>query len=129
MHRAQKRDAARTGKFFFRKSVLPPGYISPTISTPSSSGSSSPVGWQDGSFPKERRLRNCFPRVPRPAILVDTPIEEEYEEISMGEIFNGKVGVEYTCAVPLVPHVIIGRVSWTARTCRGIPGNARDGAI
>lgn len=43
--------------------------------------------------PKERKLRNCFPRVPPPLELVETPIEDEYEEMSMEEIFNGKVGV------------------------------------
>ncbi|KAF8556400.1 GCS-domain-containing protein [Imleria badia] len=90
MVRAQKRDAIRQGKFFFRKNVLPPGYISPTMSTPSSSGSSSPVEWQDGIPPKERKLRNCFPRVPPPPVLVDTPVEDEYEEMAMEEIFNGK---------------------------------------
>ncbi|KAG9316627.1 glutamate-cysteine ligase, catalytic subunit [Chiua virens] len=90
MTRAQKRDAAHTGKFFFRKNVLPPGYISPAMSTPSSSGSCSPVDWQDGMPPKERKLRNCFPRVPAPYILVGTPVEDEYEEMSMKEIFNGK---------------------------------------
>ena len=99
MVRAQKRDAVRTGKFFFRRSVLPPGYISPTLSTPSSSGSCSPVEWHDGIPPKERKLRNCFPRVRPPPILVDAPIADEYEEMSMEEIFNGKVSVEYTLTV------------------------------
>lgn len=93
MSRAQKRDAVGTGKFFFRKNVLPPGYISPTMSTPSSSGSCSPVEGQNDMPPKERKLRNCFPRVPPPLELVETPIEDEYEEMSMEEIFNGKVGV------------------------------------
>ncbi|KAG6375363.1 glutamate-cysteine ligase-domain-containing protein [Boletus reticuloceps] len=85
-----KRDAVRQGKFFFRKNVLPPGDITPTMSTPSSSGSSSPVEWQDSIPPKERKLRNCFPRPPRQPMLVDTPVEDEYEEMSMEEIFNGK---------------------------------------
>ncbi|KAF8125709.1 glutamate-cysteine ligase-domain-containing protein [Boletus edulis] len=90
MSRAQKRDAVRQGKFFFRKHVLPPGYISPTMTTPSSSGSSSPLGWQDGIPPKETKLRNGFPRVPPPSMLVDAPVEDEYEEMSMEEIFSGK---------------------------------------
>ena len=97
MARAQKRDAIRQGKFFFRKNVLPPGDMSPTMSTPPSSGSSSPVEWQDGIPQKERKLRNCFPRAPPPPMLVDTPVEDEYEEMSMQEIFNGKVGVQCTC--------------------------------
>ncbi|KAF9241591.1 glutamate-cysteine ligase-domain-containing protein [Melanogaster broomeanus] len=90
MGRAQKRDAARTGKFFFRKNVLPPGYASPTRGTPSSCGSCSPVEGNDGAPPKERRLINCFPRIARPPTLDDSPVEDEYEEMSMEEIFTGK---------------------------------------
>ncbi|KAF9227348.1 GCS-domain-containing protein [Gyrodon lividus] len=90
MERAQKRDAVRAGRFVFRKNVLPPGYASPTISTPSSSGSCSPAEWNDGAPPKERRLRNCFPPAARPSTLVDNPVEDEYEEMSMEEIFTGK---------------------------------------
>lgn len=99
MVRAQKRDAVRQGKFFFRKNVLPPGYISPAMSTPCSSGSCTPAEWQDGIPQKERKLRNCFPRVPPPSMLVDTPVEDEYDEMSMEEIFNGKVSVQCTCTV------------------------------
>ncbi|KAH7888688.1 glutamate-cysteine ligase-domain-containing protein [Phlebopus sp. FC_14] len=90
MQRAQKRDAARSGKFFFRKNVLPPGQISPTISTPSSSGSCSPLDWSDGVPVKEKKLRNCFPTIARPPFLSEVPIEEEHEEMSMEEIFGGK---------------------------------------
>ncbi|KAF8125726.1 glutamate-cysteine ligase-domain-containing protein [Boletus edulis] len=90
MSRAQKRDAVRQGRFFFRKNVLPPGYISPTMTTPSSSGSCSPVEEQDGIPQKEKRMRNGFSRVPPPSMFVDTPVEDEYEEMSMEEIFNGK---------------------------------------
>ncbi|KAG1731469.1 glutamate-cysteine ligase-domain-containing protein [Suillus paluster] len=85
MERAQRRDAARFGKFYFRKSVLPPGHISPTISTPSSSGSSSPI-----TSAKETKLRNCFPPVPRPSCVEDGPIDDEYEEMTVEEIFAGK---------------------------------------
>ncbi|KIK91183.1 hypothetical protein PAXRUDRAFT_831052 [Paxillus rubicundulus Ve08.2h10] len=90
MGRAQKRDAVRTEKFIFRKNVLPPGYQSPTINTPSSSGACSPVDWNGVAPQKERRMRNCFPRVARPSVLVDNPVEDEYEEMSMEEIFTGK---------------------------------------
>ncbi|KAF8443157.1 glutamate-cysteine ligase-domain-containing protein [Boletus edulis BED1] len=90
MSRAQKRDAVRQGRFFFRKNVLPPGYISPTMTTPSSSGSCSPVEEQDGIPQKEKRMRNGFSRVPPPSMFVDTPVEDEYEEMSMEEIFSGK---------------------------------------
>ena len=117
MVRAQKRDAVRTGKFFFRKSVLPPGFISPVPSTPSS-GSCSPVEWLNGIPPKERKLRNCFSRFPPPPILVDTAIEDEYEEMSMEEIFNGKVSTEPTCTALEIIRFIAGQcVSRTARTC------------
>ncbi|KAH0827865.1 glutamate-cysteine ligase-domain-containing protein [Lanmaoa asiatica] len=108
MVRAQKRDAVGTGKFFFRKNVLPPGYISPTMSTPSSFGPCSPAEWQSGMPPKERKLRNCFPRVPPPSTLVDTPVEDEYEEMSMEEIFNGKVSVECGCTVLRVSELSQG---------------------
>lgn len=93
MSRAQRRDAARSGKFYFRKSVLPPGHTSPTISTPSSSGSCSPVELSMGAPTKEKKLRNCFPPVPRPPFLEDKPIEDEYEEMTVEEIFVGKVVV------------------------------------
>lgn len=105
MGKAQKRDAVHTEKFFFRKNVLPPGYRSPTISTPASSGSSSPVDWNDGAPPKERKMRNCFPRVARPSVLVDNPVEDEYEEMSMEEIFTGK-GSEFPGLLGLVEAYI-----------------------
>lgn len=36
---------------------------------------------------------NCFPPIPLPVNGVhhDSPVEEEYEEMSMNEIMNGKV--------------------------------------
>ena len=102
--RAQERDAVRTGKFFFRKSVLPPGYISPLMTPLPSSGSCAPDKGHD------------------------PPIEDEYEEMTMEEIFSGKVGIKYTrTAVNLT--FIIGHISWTTRTCGGIPQNARYGSI
>lgn len=85
------RDALRTGKFYFRKSVLPPGHTSPIISTPSSSGSCSPMEYSQGAPIKEKKLRNCFPSVPRPPFVEVGPIEDEYEEMTMEEIFVGKV--------------------------------------
>ncbi|OAX39118.1 GCS-domain-containing protein [Rhizopogon vinicolor AM-OR11-026] len=90
MSRAQRRDAARSGKFYFRKSVLPPGRTTPIASTPSSSGSCSPVEWSKDAPAKEKKLRNCFPPVPRPPYVEDGPIEDEYEEMTVEEIFVGK---------------------------------------
>ncbi|KAF5370723.1 hypothetical protein D9758_001829 [Tetrapyrgos nigripes] len=82
MARAQERDASRSRKFYFRKDVF-------TGSSPISSGSSSPI---DGApRPKDKKLRNCFP--PPPAPLnghKKGPVEDEYEEMTMDEIMNGK---------------------------------------
>jgi glutamate--cysteine ligase catalytic subunit len=87
MARAQRRDAARSSKFYFRKDVLPPGHTALTVSPLSCSGSCSPV---EGAPGKEKLLRNCFLPVPRPSHVEDGPIEDEYEEMTMEEIFTGK---------------------------------------
>ncbi|KAJ4468122.1 glutamate-cysteine ligase catalytic subunit [Lentinula aciculospora] len=82
MSRAQGRGASQSGKFYFRKVVCPNG------NSPKSSGSSSPV---DGSRPKDRKMRNCFPPPEMPENGVPKgPVEEEYEEMSINEIMNGK---------------------------------------
>ncbi|KAH7925518.1 GCS-domain-containing protein [Leucogyrophana mollusca] len=91
MGRAQKRDAARSGKFYFRKNVLPPGHTTPTPSSPSSSGSCSPVEWSGSeTLVKEKKLRNCFPPLARPPCVENGPVEDEYEEMTVEEIFCGK---------------------------------------
>jgi glutamate--cysteine ligase catalytic subunit len=92
MQRAQLRDAARSQKFFFRKNIYALG-SSGTPSTASSSGSVSPVE----SIPrkKERKLRNCFPPIPIPEngfLNHRQSVDQEYEEMSLDEIMNGKVG-------------------------------------
>lgn len=92
MARAQQRDAARQGRFYFRKNVYPPG------SSAASSGSCSPV---DGAPPKkEKKLRNCFDPLVLPDDAFDAvnghAVEEEYEEMTMDEIMNGKVVLERT---------------------------------
>lgn len=85
MGRAQQRDAAVSGKFFFRKDVLPAGQSVPS-SVASSSGESSPCGER-----KENKLRNCFDPLPLPVNgVVHGHVGEEYEEMSMDEIINGK---------------------------------------
>ncbi|KIM83246.1 hypothetical protein PILCRDRAFT_819487 [Piloderma croceum F 1598] len=95
MHRAQVRDAVRSRTFYFRKNVLPPGHSSPTAST-ASSGNSSPVDPSDcgGALRrKETKLRNCFPALQRPVNGEHRgPVEDEYEEMSMDQIMNGKCG-------------------------------------
>ena len=123
MQRAQVRDAARSSKFYFRKSVLPPGHTSPTASTPSSSGDSSPADCSDctGLPRKETKLRNCFPTVPRPANGGwRCPVETEYEEMSMDEIMNGRVWrifhivrLSSHICFSSAPHFQACWVSWT----------------
>ncbi|KAK7035478.1 glutamate--cysteine ligase [Paramarasmius palmivorus] len=76
MGRAQVRDAISCQKFFFRKNIY-------TSATPPSSGQSSPIT-------KEKRLRNCFPTPPPPENGQLQPVEDEYEEMTMGEIMNGR---------------------------------------
>lgn len=97
MARAQKRNAARTGKFFFRKDVYPPGQGNATPSAASSSGASSPVDGANG-VRRERKMRNCYPLAPEPENgFKPRPISEEYEEMTMEEIINGKVCVLCRC--------------------------------
>jgi len=90
MQRAQLRDAARSQRFFFRKNVYALGR-SGSSSTASSSGSVSPTD----SIPrkKERKLRNCFPPIPIPEngfLEHRQSVEQEYEEMTLDEIMNGK---------------------------------------
>ncbi|KAF8904414.1 glutamate-cysteine ligase catalytic subunit [Gymnopilus junonius] len=100
MGRAQKRGASTSGKFYFRKDV----YTTPrsgTSSAASTSGTSSPVDGSPGK--KEKKLGNCFPPVPPPETGLDNrpPVDEEYEEMTMKEIMNGKDG-NFPGLLPLV---------------------------
>ena len=97
MKRAQRRDAARAEKFYFRKDVFPAGVPSPLstpLSSPHSSGASSPIepnGTNGIHIHKSRKLQNCFGEVPRPEKNdVFGKIEDEYDEFTLNEIFNGK---------------------------------------
>ena len=101
MDRAQLRDAVHTQKFFFRKDVFPSGVPSPLSSPPRSphgSGSSSPVdptGENGLPRPKSRKLQNCFAVPPEPKEdHTFGPVEEEYEEYTLDELFNGKVSLK-----------------------------------
>ena len=90
MGRAQQRDAAASGTFYFRKEVFSTAG-SGASSDSSSSGASSP---RDGlPMKKEKKMKNCFPppQLPEDGILNRPPVDEEYAEFTMNEIMNGKV--------------------------------------
>ena len=96
MARAQRRDAVRSQKFYFRKEVFPSASSQPSSLASSTPGSpvsehGSPI-LVNGINGKERKLRNCFPLLPMPddAIVPDM-LADEYEEMTMEEIMNGKV--------------------------------------
>jgi glutamate--cysteine ligase catalytic subunit len=126
MARAQKRDAAVSGKFYFRKDVYAVGR-SGAASTASSSGYSSPICGEPPK--KETKMRNCFPPLPLPenGALNGRPVDEEYEEMTMNEIINGKVrlkpvlvlGLERLCRVNHFPAFWVSYMRtlkhWTSR--------------
>jgi len=103
MQRAQRRDAIGTEKFYFRKDIFLPN--SSRSSTATNSGTASPVGGGCGhndisnGFPpqlprKTKKMRNCFPEVPPPPEeYIARKVEDEYEEMTVAEVMNGKVGV------------------------------------
>jgi len=91
MGRAQQRDASVSGRFYFRKDVFPPNQSMSTssVSSCSSLNSNSPVNGTPGQ--KEKKLRNCYPSLPLPENGVHHgSVDDEYEEMSMNEIMNGK---------------------------------------
>jgi glutamate--cysteine ligase catalytic subunit len=89
MQRAHAINAVHHQKFYFRKNIFASGQ-SGASSTASSSGSTSPV--ERVTKKKDKKLPNCFPHLPRPenGFLRHERIEEEYEEMTLGEIMNGK---------------------------------------
>ncbi|KAI6040303.1 glutamate-cysteine ligase-domain-containing protein [Pisolithus marmoratus] len=92
MQRAQKRNAAQSQKFFFRKHVAPQGYVIPAARLPSS-GLSTPSEYCERGMVtqmKDAKLRNGCPTLTRPLNMDDGSVEDEYEEMSMKEIFCGK---------------------------------------
>lgn len=96
MSRAQQRDAVHSQKFYFRKTLFPPG--SSRASSAASSGATTPVEGQNGlnglngSRTKDKKMRNCWPAVPPPVDgFQNIPVDQEYEELSINEIMNGKV--------------------------------------
>jgi glutamate--cysteine ligase catalytic subunit len=107
MATAQRRDAAAKAKFHFRKDVYPPGR-SGTSSVASSSGACSPT---DGSLrKKDKKMRNCFPRstLPEDGFIPHPPVKEEYEEMSMDEVINGKVSIVLVASHIFVAYLYTG---------------------
>jgi glutamate--cysteine ligase catalytic subunit len=102
MERAQKRGAAASGKFYFRKDVYTVGRSGATSAA--SSGSSSPGS--EVPLKKDKKMRNCFPPLPLPDLtaLNRRPVDEEYEEMTMNEIINGKVRPSVYISLSLVSN-------------------------
>jgi len=100
MQRAQLRDATRSRKFYFRKDVYPHDRSATNGANSLCSGSSSPL---DGSIPKQKKLGNCF-TPPGPPINgeLNVPIKDEYEEMTIDEIMNGKVPI--SCEIHVSPQ-------------------------
>lgn len=114
MKRAQPRDAISENKFWFRKSVFPGRTLakhdtrsrpaSPPI-PPATSTASRPVSWNGNSVPPSPTSPNGFAHVngnghalsaaaseagTRPCSPTG-PVDDEYEEMTVDEIINGKV--------------------------------------
>jgi len=89
MQRAQLRNASSSSKFYFRKNTLPPAHRSLTSSTASSSGTNSPTSSSNSGYLR-RKETDFFPLPPQANGVNRGPVEDEYEEMSMNEIMNGK---------------------------------------
>lgn len=92
MQTAQKRDAVLSEKFYFRKNIFS---SSRRPGSPSSAGSSTPssdcsCGSNGYAKKKEKKMRNCFPAPLKPVDREVTPVEEEYELMTIKEIMTGK---------------------------------------
>ncbi|KAK2464301.1 hypothetical protein APHAL10511_003758 [Amanita phalloides] len=84
MQRAQVRDAARSQKFFFRKNIYAFGH---------NGSSSNPASSMEEAKKKDRKLSIRFPSVPMPEsefLGHCQCVEQEYEEMTLEEIMNGK---------------------------------------
>lgn len=90
MQRAQRRNAAVDTKFIFRKHILPPGHHSPTAS-----GTVTPCNTcgPESVIKGDPKMDNCFEPITEPVSAKRVKIEDEYEDMTMNEIMNGKVSV------------------------------------
>jgi len=100
MERAQKRDAARNAKFWFRRSVYPPGeerIHGPLDDIDLLTPPSETIESDDLSI-RPTHKGDCGTCSTHSAFLTKKttetvlPVEEEYEEMTIEEIINGKVG-------------------------------------
>lgn len=90
--------------------------MSSRASSVQSSGAASPIEGANGiSRVKERRLRNCYPPIPPPEEgLPNVAVDEEYEEMTMNEILNGKVSHTGTLYLTRLIFVISRRPGFQA---------------
>lgn len=88
MQTAQKRNASKEARFYFRKNVFAAG-----SSQVSSSANS--VDEDGNPKPKEKKLGNCFPIPQRQSPPYSGSVKEEYELMTLEEIMLGKVS--YSC--------------------------------
>ncbi|KZT29013.1 glutamate-cysteine ligase catalytic subunit [Neolentinus lepideus HHB14362 ss-1] len=106
MQRAQKRDAVHSQHFYFRKNVFPLSASGSPVS-PVLSGGVFPMedvsnGINGHAHTKDKELKNCYPKMPQPDADIELePVEEEYEEMTVNEIMNGK-GVDFPGLLGLV---------------------------
>lgn len=105
MHVAQKRNAARTERFYFRKNLYTsesrPGTRTNSVtSSARSSLHEDQMNGVNGEVKRKvKKLGNCFPAPPRPVNGVKLgPVEDEYELMTLEEIMLGKVHVEHSSA-------------------------------
>ena len=102
MQRAHHRGALRTEKFYFRRDIFLP------YSSHSSSAGSSPVGNDYGCdgvcngfhHHQPKKVKNMNNRFSEDPPLSEeytaTKVEDEYEEMTIAEVLNGKVGCGFT---------------------------------
>lgn len=63
-------------------------------------------------------MRNCFPRsaLPDDSFIPHPPVEEEYEEMSMDEVINGKVSIGLVALIFIAYLYTGGRLPGTPAT-------------
>nr|AZS52301.1 gammaglutamyl cysteine synthetase 1 [Hebeloma cylindrosporum] len=91
MARAQQRDASASKKFFFKKDVYATGR-SATIERCNQSFGRQNTSAMKCTAEERQKMKNCFPPPPLPenGFAYRGPVEDEYEEMTMKEIMNGK---------------------------------------